>query len=146
MLFILSYGECESALRSGLKPLSRETPEILPYCPFCGKYKGVGPCKNQDCRGAALEELRKAGARPPIQGAQPQCIICGADVTHRCARCTRGYCHDHSEGHSSLSLTTVKQRLGRCSICGQIVCEHCWLLDESGRIVCLQHRIDASSS
>lgn len=139
ILFTFSYGEYNSAYWTEYSPMRRDAARILPYCPFCGEYKGVGPCRNTTCRGSSIKELDRTPSKEPVRTEAGVCIVCKGIVVQKCVRCKRGYCIEHSEHHTANELLSVKQHLGTCISCGQIVCEYCWILDERGKILCLQH-------
>ncbi len=144
ILFILSYGEAGGASEDE-QTMKRGQPLILPYCPFCGKYKGVGLCPDVSCPGSLKEKLVAA---PPVLVSpgkdETTCVICGGAASSWCVRCLRAYCHDHASNSSETEIISADQHLGTCSICHQTVCEKCWMVDRDGKIVCMQHVIDRS--
>ncbi len=122
--------------------MKRDDPALLPICKHCGKYKGVGLCKNQACPGS-LGHLEEGGSemeeaiskKPAVQ----PCSICKNDQVVTCTQCGQGFCKTHGIGHELKQMGTFHQRVGTCVECQQVVCENCWILNPSGDIVCLAH-------
>jgi hypothetical protein len=136
MLFILSYREKLGADRSLVHNMTRNTPNILPFCRNCGEYKGLGPCRNPDCKEidpASTEKLNRHRNR---------CVICGDLATHHCFRCGMGYCDWHSKNMTETRLVDIEQHLGTCTVCGEIVCEQCWIFNNLGLVTCQAHNLD----
>ena len=120
----------------------REDPVLLPICNHCGKYKGVGPCKNPSCQGAR-EHKEKVGSENEEDTSkklvtQP-CNVCKNDQVITCSQCGQGFCRTHGVGHDLNHLGTFHQRIGTCVECQEVVCENCWILNPNGDIVCLTH-------
>jgi hypothetical protein len=113
--------------------MTRNTPEILPYCQHCGKFKGVGICTNPKCDKTKQVEL---GA---LEDLSSECAICSVEGEHRCSRCERSYCNQHASGREESELTSMDQHLGTCIVCGNVICEQCWLLNSRGLVTCLVH-------
>ena len=113
--------------------MTRNSPKILPYCPHCGTYKGVGPCKNSNCDKTTQVELDK------IQNHSHNCRICSKKGVVSCTRCGEYYCKEHAAGHQETKLVSLDQYLGTCVICNQVVCEQCWIFSSNGAVTCLQH-------
>lgn len=102
-----------------------------PFCERCGSYKGLGPCENPDCvaRTSEAQETRGGTRRGG------SCRVCGSSALVFCSNCGNGFCVEHGRDASS-SFMRFEQHIGRCSACGEYVCEECWLLNEEGAIVC----------
>jgi hypothetical protein len=138
------------ACRGSVRPFNamRRDSEVLdPYCRFCGRYKGVGPCRYSDCPGSpkpgqekhdGLLSERPDGDRSTSSYAQT-CCICNEPRSVTCSVCGRIYCGRHSESRSEVTMIGPDQHIGTCVKCGQLVCEHCWILDKLGRITCIKH-------
>jgi hypothetical protein len=126
----------------------RRGSEILdPYCRFCGRYKGVGPCQYPDCPGfnTSNEEQRE---RIPLEqergheesaGKLETCCICNEPKSVFCSVCGRIYCSRHSSGRLKVTVIGPDHHIGTCINCGRLVCEHCWILDNLGKITCIKH-------
>ena len=113
--------------------MKRGSPEILPFCPICGEYKGIRECQNPSCG--------KVGKAQDVveHNRSEKCVICSRDATILCSTCHRRYCDEHSTGMTESRLGRIDQHLGTCSICNEIICEQCWILNEEGDIICLKH-------
>ena len=107
----------------------RDDPLLLPICQACGKYKGVGICKNPDCS----ESIRKSDA------SVSSCDFCGRRKVLTCVQCGQSFCEGHGKGANLHRLEFFHQRVGTCIMCEQYVCEKCWILNPNGDIVCLRH-------
>ena len=122
--------------------MKREDPVLLPICNHCGKYKGVGQCKNPTCQGS-LKHSEKEGyvmeKDSSKESVSQPCSICQNDKVVTCSQCGQGFCITHGVGHDLNQLKTFHQRVGTCVECHQVVCENCWILNPSGDIVCLTH-------
>lgn len=114
--------------------MTRNTPEILPYCRHCGRYKGVGTCDNPECD--KTQQVDPGSFR----GQFNSCVICSTQGEQSCYRCGHSYCSQHSVGKEDTKLTTIDQHLGTCFVCGKIICEHCWIFNNGGLVTCLAHR------
>jgi hypothetical protein len=144
-LFILSYGETSAFLNALLDrtrfswcmKMTREDPLLLPICGHCGKYKGVGPCKNPAC--PRSERQSHNGEPVTEEDVKRPCRICMKDQVLTCAQCGQGFCQKHSVGAELNQLGSFHQRIGTCVECQQVVCEYCWILNPNGDIVCLKH-------
>ena len=127
---------------SGSIKMKREDPVLLPICNHCGKYKGVGHCKNPACPGS-LRQLEKGGSEIEEDSSKKPvnqlCSICMNDQVLTCSQCGQGFCTTHGLGSELNQLGTFHQRVGTCVECHQVVCENCWILNPSGDIVCLTH-------
>lgn len=122
--------------------MKREDPLLLPICNYCGKYKGVGPCKNPACSGALRQSEEGESMmeeNSSKESVNQHCSICRKDQVLVCAQCGQGFCHAHSVGSELNQLDTFHQRVGTCVECQQVVCENCWILNPSGDIICLTH-------
>ena len=113
--------------------MTRDSDEILPYCPHCGTYKGVGPCKNPLCDKTTRIDF------DTIKVHSHNCQICSKEGIISCSRCGRYYCEQHAIGHLESKLVSLDQYMGTCVICGQVICESCWIFDNNGAVICLQH-------
>ena len=113
--------------------MTRNTPEILPYCQHCGNYKGVGICKNPKCDKTKLVDIRA------LREHSNKCVICSTDGNISCSRCKGIYCDTHAIGRVENRLMSVDQHLGTCVLCGVIICEHCWILNNNGLVTCFAH-------
>ena len=107
---------------------------ILPYCQVCGKYKGVGPCKDPTCVASRVE-----GGNVTKEMKESSCDICGERQIMTCNQCGRGFCEQHSEHGDKSQLTAFDQQVGTCIQCEKVVCENCWILNPNGEIICLVH-------
>ena len=112
--------------------MTRGSYDLLPYCPRCGQYKGIGDCKNPNCGG-----ISENGE--PIDNKTSTCAVCSSSGAVSCSVCGQNYCMDHSAGADQIELIFVDQHVGTCDICGKIVCEYCWILNKDGKITCLNH-------
>lgn len=122
--------------------MSEENHLLLPYCPYCGNYKGVGVCPDRNCHGHSQEKLMSYSAskiETQPKDRRGMCAICGEVAVSSCGSCYGFYCEKHSQGRERETLDSMNQRLGTCAVCGRLVCEHCWILDKKGKIMCLQH-------
>ena len=113
--------------------MTRNSPEILPYCPHCGTYKGVGPCKNPKCDKTGHIDFDK------VPTSSHTCQICPKEATISCSQCGRSYCEEHAFGYSETKLVSIEQHMGTCVTCNQVVCEFCWIFSGNGDVNCLQH-------
>jgi hypothetical protein len=122
--------------------MKREDPLILPICNHCGKYKGVGYCKNPACPGflgQLDEEESETEEDNSKESVNQPCSLCRNDQVLACVQCGQGFCQTHSLGADLNKLGTFHQRVGTCVECHQVVCENCWILNPNGDIVCLYH-------
>ena len=138
-LFILSYGESSAVLSAprNIKRcwnMTREDPLLLPICQKCGKYKGVGPCKNLAC-----SESDGHITMDPEHHSIISCSKCAEERVGVCSKCGKGFCKTHGKGAESKRLDNFHQIVGTCVECNQVVCEDCWILNPNGDIVCLEH-------
>ena len=122
--------------------MTREDPQLLPICQTCGKYKGVGPCKNISCQ--EFEKQSEEGESmtrevSPIEPVVNPCTMCGMEHVVICAQCGKGFCQTHSEGADLNHLGNFHQHVGTCVECRKVVCENCWIMNSNGDIVCLTH-------
>lgn len=113
--------------------MTRNTPKILPYCQHCGDFKGVGLCRNPEC---AETKHVSIGF---LQSQSGKCIICSKDGEQLCSRCGISYCDKHAIGKDESILSSNEQHLGTCVICGEVICEQCWIFNSKGSITCLVH-------
>ncbi|MCK5265165.1 MAG: hypothetical protein KAJ36_01180 [Candidatus Thorarchaeota archaeon] len=113
--------------------MTRNTPEILPYCKHCGSFKGVGSCKNPKCDETNRVEIGAIGNQ------SNKCVICSSEGEHSCSRCGVSYCNKHAIGKEESKLISIEQYLGTCVVCGKIICERCWIFNNKGVVTCLIH-------
>ncbi|MFW9788855.1 MAG: hypothetical protein ACFFE1_14335 [Candidatus Thorarchaeota archaeon] len=111
---------------------SREDPFLLPMCQQCGKYKGVGPCRNASC--SEFEKESNLDFR-----ATKTCSICDRHQQVVCSQCGQGFCKEHGVGAELNQLATFNQHVGTCVECKLVVCDDCWILNPNGDILCLLH-------
>ena len=71
-----------------------------------------------------------------------KCVICGDLATNHCLRCGLGYCSQHSKHMKETGLVSLEQHLGTCTICGEVVCEQCWIFNHFGLVTCQIHNLD----
>jgi hypothetical protein len=122
--------------------MKREDSQLLPLCKFCGKYKGIGLCKDPACPGSMKQVDRE---EPDIERdngkerTKQPCVVCGKQQIVTCTQCGEGYCETHSIGAELNQLGSFHQRVGTCVECQQVVCEKCWILNPNGDIICLTH-------
>jgi hypothetical protein len=135
MLFILSYREKLGAYRSMVHNMTRNTPNVLPFCSYCGEYKGLGQCNNPNCKEIESAEIGNLNTQ------RNKCIICRDLATHHCYRCGVGYCEHHSKNMTETRLVAMEQHLGTCTICREIVCEQCWIFNHLGLVTCQAHNL-----
>ncbi len=114
-----------------IEQMTRGSSEILPICPYCGHYKGIGDCQNPDCH-RIYHDSR-------ISAKDTECVICSSEGAVSCSVCNHMYCNEHSEGMNQTKITTIDQHIGTCIICGKFVCEQCWIFNKEGKITCLIH-------
>lgn len=119
-------------------PARRNRIELDPFCDKCGRYKGIGSCTRVDCS-AVLPDYEENKDRQHRQ----VCCLCSDQLVWFCSQCKKGYCNAHSLGYQESILRYFYQHLGTCHLCGEFVCENCWVLDEIGRIRCINHQVDA---
>lgn len=119
--------------------MRRNDPLLLPICPICGKYKGVGYCRDPNCRGSKIISKRENELTIRKRSNNKSCSLCDNDAILSCCRCYLGYCKKHGIAENEEYLVKLDQRVGTCSICKQIVCENCWILEGDGAITCLEH-------
>ncbi|MFX1484276.1 MAG: hypothetical protein ACFFCP_13935 [Promethearchaeota archaeon] len=117
--------------------MERDDPLLLPMCQICGKYKGIGPCKNSRCPGSIGES--KIGGLGESRIEIRSCSRCENKAIISCSRCDSGFCKNHGHGATNNHLITLDQVVGTCIICGEVVCENCWILESDGAITCLVH-------
>jgi hypothetical protein len=114
--------------------MKRNKPVLDPYCTRCGSYKGIGFCKNKSCLSYAAEI--KWGQSFESKGS---CALCRNDASVSCARCGNMYCNTHSENGKESQFAGLNHYIGLCSVCEILVCENCWILNEKGAILCIEH-------
>ncbi|MHA1288287.1 MAG: hypothetical protein ACTSPB_12860, partial [Candidatus Thorarchaeota archaeon] len=68
-----------------------------------------------------------------------RCVICTAEGATSCSRCGGVYCDEHSVGREETKLMNIEQHLGTCMECGAVICERCWIFNNSGSVTCLVH-------
>lgn len=107
--------------------MSKKSEMLLPYCNKCGVYKGLGPCKI--CNSTETDSITE----------REICSRCKESMKIQCQRCESSFCSAHSDGSQLQKLSNNSQIIGTCAKCGIFVCEDCWILDEVGRIICLEH-------
>ena len=114
-------------MKNGTDTMPERSEMLLPYCNNCGEYKGIGPCKI----------CNSTGADSVIEG--ELCSRCNESMKIQCQRCESSFCSTHSQENQQQKLINNSQIIGTCARCGIFVCEDCWILDEVGRIICLEH-------
>ena len=122
--------------------MTREDPHLLPICQKCGKYKGVGPCKNPSCPEFvkhSTEGETMIGKENPEESVSNPCSICAKEEIVICSQCGKGFCQTHGDGADLNQLRDFHQHVGTCVECKKVVCESCWILNPNGDIVCLKH-------
>ncbi|RDE15812.1 MAG: hypothetical protein C4K48_03240 [Candidatus Thorarchaeota archaeon] len=92
----------------------------------------MGTCRNADCKAGIVHDSN-------LKDQRRRCIICGEMVRAVCCRCGKGYCDTHSQSMNETSLASMNQHLGTCVICGEIICEHCWIFNKKGQVTCQIH-------
>ncbi|MHA1638142.1 MAG: hypothetical protein ACTSUB_09030 [Candidatus Thorarchaeota archaeon] len=112
---------------NGTDVMPEKSEMLLPYCNKCGEYKGLGPCKI--CNSTGTDSVIK----------DETCSRCIEPMKTRCQRCGSSFCSTHSQGSQQQNLVDNSHTIGTCARCGILVCEDCWILDEFGRIICLEH-------
>ncbi len=118
--------------------MKRDDPLLLPVCQICGKYKGVGPCKDVNCIDS-YKSIRNDYVKMERRLDYRSCNHCENEAHILCSRCNSGFCETHGTGHDINQLERWNQLVGTCSICKQVVCENCWILEGDGAITCLEH-------
>ncbi|MGY5858786.1 MAG: hypothetical protein RTU63_05415 [Candidatus Thorarchaeota archaeon] len=113
--------------------MTRNTPEILPYCQHCGSYKGVGTCKNPKCDKSKQVDIKA------LRYESSRCTICSTEGSISCSRCGGFYCNEHAIGSEETKLMSNEQHLGTCVVCGAVICERCWIFNNNGSVTCLVH-------
>ncbi|MHA1772390.1 MAG: hypothetical protein ACTSXS_12475 [Candidatus Thorarchaeota archaeon] len=68
-----------------------------------------------------------------------ECEVCGQKAVVRCSSCGRAYCEDHFTDTTLQRISSNDEHICRCGICGDPICEYCWILDEEKGIVCIHH-------
>lgn len=119
--------------------MTRDDPLLLPICQVCGKYKGVGLCKNSSCSSSKFTSSRENSVEMRKGSTHNSCSLCESVAVFLCSKCNRGFCEIHGTGQIEGQLVKCDQRLGTCSICKKVVCENCWILEGDGAITCLAH-------
>jgi hypothetical protein len=67
------------------------------------------------------------------------CIVCREQASVRCLKCGSGFCEEHARNARETAMSGLGHHIGLCSICHELVCEDCWILDDEGHITCLDH-------
>ncbi len=119
--------------------MTRDDPLLLPICPVCGKYKGVGRCKNSSCSSSKNTMSGENSVESRKGSTHNSCSLCESTAVVTCCRCNRSFCETHGNNQGDGYLVKWNQRVGTCSICTQVVCENCWILEDEGAITCLAH-------
>ena len=119
--------------------MTRDNPFLLPMCQECGKYKGVGPCVDSNCPGSKITSTGNDSGERMEGPTYESCSLCRNETVVSCCRCSRGFCKKHETGKVEGRLVKWDQRVGTCTICKQVVCENCWILEGDGTITCLVH-------
>lgn len=119
--------------------MTRDDPLLLPICQVCGKYKGVGYCRNSNCSSSKITSRRENSVEMRKESVHKSCSLCERAAVVSCCRCNRSFCDIHGTGQGEGCLVKWNQRVGTCSICTQVVCENCWILEDEGTITCLVH-------
>lgn len=119
--------------------MTRDDPLLLPICQGCGEYKGVGLCKNSTCSSSKITSNRENSVKMRKESVHKSCSLCESTSVVTCNSCNRSFCEIHGSGQGERYLVKWNQRVGTCSICTQVVCENCWILEEEGAITCLVH-------
>ena len=117
-------------------PKLRKNPALDPFCSRCGKYKGIGPCLNPNCR--SYDNKTDPGSQV-ILNHSDWCSICGSPAEIKCHVCGQSFCDVHALGKNDSQLHHKDQHVGTCVKCNSYVCEDCWILNTSGSILCLYH-------
>jgi hypothetical protein len=115
-------------------------PILNPFCEICGKYKGIGFCKDSKCKGH--EQDKSTNNENTLRSSfvsKNWCSICGNSSISYCTSCNQGFCEKHAIGLENSRLIHKEQHIGTCVECGKYVCENCWILDDTGAIICLDH-------
>jgi hypothetical protein len=113
--------------------MTRNTPEILPYCQHCGNYKGVGTCSNPLCDKSKWVDISS------LHNKSGKCMVCTQEGDTSCFRCGSLYCINHAVGWKENRLQRIDQRLGTCVVCGAVICEQCWIFNNKGLVTCRMH-------
>jgi len=113
--------------------MTRNTPEILPYCQHCGSFKGVGSCKNPKCDVTNRVDIGS------LRDQSNKCVVCSREGEYSCSRCSAYYCIKHAGGKEEIKLISVEQHLGTCVVCGKVICEQCWIFNNKGAVTCFVH-------
>ena len=125
-------------------------PLLDPFCNECGMYKGIGFCKNPDCKSQIPESENEtdSGVQTRYKQVNQQnlCCLCENLSIVICCRCNQGYCETHSSGLNESRLCHKDQHIGLCIKCQRFVCENCWILNDSGSILCLNHLEEPENS
>ena len=122
-----------SAYLMSVLKMTRNTPQMLPYCQHCGEYKGVGSCKNPAC------DKTQTFMTSSTSQQNTKCTVCSEPGEYSCERCGRSFCEKHASERTEIHLVSIEQHIGTCNVCGKLVCEHCWILDDQGMITCIAH-------
>lgn len=120
-----------------------DNPMLDPFCQFCGQYKGVGPCSNPKCTDSQTRgTLSSTSSSRKTISRDHRCTRCQREASVECERCGTPFCNIHSHNLDSSVMIGKDHIMGTCVLCGKRICENCWILDDEGRITCLEHRAE----
>ena len=91
------------------------------------------------CPGSKITSEREYSVEMKKGPTNESCSLCENEVGVSCSRCSRGFCEKHGTGKDEGKLVKWDHRVGTCSMCNQVVCENCWILEGDGIITCLVH-------
>lgn len=114
--------------------MTRSKPVLDPYCALCGSYKGIGYCRNKKCPSHGNMDKQDQSFV-----SKASCVLCSNAASVACIRCGNMYCDLHSANSGDSNFCGLDHHIGICSICLKRVCENCWILDETGKIDCIEH-------
>ena len=67
------------------------------------------------------------------------CSMCERKEIVACSRCGRSFCKIHSSNSKKMRVQSLDHYIGTCSVCSFLVCEDCWVVNDSGNVICLNH-------
>jgi hypothetical protein len=67
------------------------------------------------------------------------CSICERQEILSCSRCGRAFCEIHSSNSEKMRVQSPEHHIGTCGFCSFLVCEDCWVVNDNGKVICLNH-------
>jgi hypothetical protein len=92
----------------------------------------------EDFDGDELSESSET-SKSKEQVERENCTICERQETVSCSRCGRSFCEIHSSNSKKMQVQSPEHYVGTCSVCAFLVCEDCWVVNDNGNVICLNH-------